>query len=135
MLWRRSYAPTVLRDVPLPGLIDNPGAVAIVVVYRPEDFVILGNWRRLLADWNGPTIWAAADGPNGSVARALRGFLPRSAHASVHSEPLPQMWREISPEERIVAAVWREGRAECVVIGPPTEEAFEAFQRALDGVP
>lgn len=146
MLWRQPYSTRVLAQVQLPaphGLRLDMGAWKM-----PERFVLVGGfsaraygemeiWRRLLAaEVDAPVVLAFIfESLTSFDRRDIEAVLPPSLHESVLLvEGEVERWRNvIEPDkpERSFAAGLVGGSTKVLMVGPPTEEAWDAFRAAL----
>lgn len=147
MLWKPAYETRVLRSVPLPRLVgrtldsqDGAGPVEGVMLgaFGPFASAELGVWRRLLND-----AFPARPIPT-VLVRALWSERERRTIATA-TPPKDQAWTLLAndPEnawsalvapdraERAFAAVVRDGMAELLMVGMPTEEAWDEFVAEL----
>lgn len=139
MLWRVPYEPLVKRDVPfreltgvnLQGLPGRSGEARIILgASSSMAFLQLETWRRLLlsAGLKPDQEWGLF--PDSMENReSLRAIVIPDRYDVVFLDADMEM----DPDRPIFAALLQGQRAEQLVLGPPTEEVWEAFECALTG--
>ena len=144
MLWRPTYETRIRRGLALPrlegltldgGETATPTSGSLLGAFDPRASAELGVWRRLLdeAELTAFTVFvrpawtprerralALATAP-GQHSRTLLVEDPSGSWASVIETDRP---------ERAFAAVVRDGTAEPLMVGLPTEEAWDEFREA-----
>ncbi len=136
MLWRTSYQTEIYRDVRL--AVEETGVV--LYAFHPLGHTELGIWMRLLEEAfpTGPSVQVQWIIPAGALwRRELPEIFPPSmwAKMSISATALESETPKIPPvdPQRVCAAlVHPGGLAEFVMIGPPTEEAWDEFRLAVE---
>lgn len=132
MLWREGYAPKfrpdavapVLTGTTLAGEADSWTGPTIAVTSLGA-LATVGLWTRLFRSEALP-FRVAGIGPS---ARELRDFFPPSDRSWVVIPVDPEEWRAFLPESaaETTVAVVRCGLPGFLLVGPPTEDAWERF--------
>ena len=147
MLWKPTYETRVLRDVALPRLVGRtldgqdgaaPVEGAMLGAFGPFASAELGVWRRLLKEGfpalRVPTVLVRASWTD-RERRTILLATPPDAHAwtLLANDPDGAWSAAVGPDraERAFGAVVREGQAGLLMVGLPTEEAWDEFREAL----
>ena len=141
MLWREPYTTrTVEADWPPLRLLNAKGEPLPVA----PDFAVIGSfraramqqrevWRKLFeAELNLPFhLVLVGHEPGSSEAKLWLGAMPPSvASSAAFLLEESHRWQELlapEHEDQAFAALIKDGRADLVMVGPPTEEAWETF--------
>ena len=148
MVWRAGYQTKAIESGQLPLLIgvtvdgDPAELTGSGVLLGGFDFHVQaeqGIWRRLIEDAFPQTVPIRAafirPGWTHLERQKLQMLIPRSLHAQVFCLDDPEgEWAARFPADRVergFAVVFSEGEACFGMIGPPTEEAWDAFREAI----
>lgn len=142
MLWREHYETRILEGVELPGwegltLENHPleyrAGLAVVMGFSLNSMRQRELWRRLLeAEWNGPYVIGVVL-PRWTPAKLeeFRASLPRSQWPTTAAWTDPEeLWKAaLQPEsaDRVCTVLLTQEKTHPVWVGPPTEEAWDAF--------
>lgn len=135
MLWRSAYVPRILRSVPLPNGSDQPRVC--VGGFDLKALGEIGIWQRLLDGTDAANRYRIQLFGDGATfpPRLVRAVIPPSQRDRFEIvEAATREWKElVAPDrpERSFAAVIREGKADLLVIGAPTEEVWDEFQAVM----
>ena len=144
MLWRPTYETRVLRGVALPRLAGRtldgqsgaaPGEGATLGAFGPLAFAELGVWRRLLEEADPerpvPTVLVRAAWTE-RERRALDVATPPAQRpwTLLADDPTGAWAAAVEPDraERAFGAVVRGGQAVLLMVGLPTEDAWDEFR-------
>jgi hypothetical protein len=147
MLWREAYRTRAARDVPRPALVGeslsgSPFSFkqgALVMGFAPASFRQRALWLRLIGgEFPDPpplaagvalAAWRDAD------RSALEATTPNSAWGFTFRWDDPEdLWKTLAAPrdaEEVLAAVVDADMIRLALMGPPTEEALDAFAAAL----
>lgn len=149
MLWKTPYETRILRGVELPRLVgrtlDNqdgaaPVEGAMLGAFGPFAGAELGIWRKLLEEAfparKVPTVLVRAAWTE-RERRTLATATPPGLHpwTLLANDPDGAWAAAVGPDraERAFGSVVRSGTAELLMVGLPTEEAWDHFQETLRG--
>lgn len=147
MLWKPTYETRVLRDVPLARVegrtLDGQNGAApiegaMLGAFGPFATAELGVWRRLLEEaYPGrrvPTVLVRTEWAERERRTLATGTAPAlHAWTLLANDPSGAWSGAIGPDraERAFGAVVRGGVAELLMVGLPTEEAWDLFREIL----
>ena len=118
MVWRKGYTTQIRQHIPLTGPVSDGVYLGLYDVAQLQN---LGVWIRLFEQ---------------AAVEFVVLFIAETSSESLISDLMaPSLFRKtrlipaspINTDRSSFAAVVREGRAKIVMIGPPTEEAWDAF--------
>ncbi len=133
MLWRTSYETTeieatTLEGLPLPEV--GEGTFAAVISFSPRHFQQREVWRRLFEAELAIPYFVGVIGSADDLEQ-LQSSTPRSQHERlIRIEDAQGAWLSLLGEENKESAfafVQREGTLVVLMVGPPTEEAWDRF--------
>lgn len=144
MLWKPTYETRILRDVALPRLVGRtldtqdgaaPVSGAMLGAFGPFAAAELGIWRKLLEEAfpqrRVPTVLVRAEWTD-RERRTLALATAPSLHpwTLLANDPGGAWAAAVSPDraERAFGAVVRGGVASLLMVGLPTEEAWDLFR-------
>lgn len=147
MLWRTSYTTKALRGLDLPPI--SGISLGREAGHFPTDGVLLGAfgplvtelgiWRRLLADaypdLRVPTLLIQTVWPNRERRAQEQGTPPALQDLTFLVEDPLGSWREKIGDIRAdqsFGAVVRQGNAGLLMVGLPTEEAWDEFRAEIE---
>ncbi len=136
MLWRTSYETTVIEASTLAGLPlpeAREGTFAAVISFSPRHFQQREVWRRLF-EAELPIPYFVGVIGSAEDLEQLKSSAPISQHEKlIRIEDEQGAWISLLGEdnkERAFAFVQREGTIVILMVGPPTEEAWDRFLAA-----
>lgn len=149
MLWKPTYETRILHEIPLPRLVGRtldgqdgaaPVEGAMLGAFGPFASAELGVWRRLLEEAypqrRVPTVLIRANWAE-RERRSLATATPPGLHAwTLLANDAEGSWTAaVGPDraERAFGAVVRNGVATVLMVGLPTEEAWDMFQETIAG--
>jgi hypothetical protein len=131
VVWRTAYETSIARDLPVPAALTEmvPMSGVVLVVADVEALSLWRLWRRLIAQdlpTNPELVTIFLARTSDPVRRQVPSLIPPGdAKALVFVDPELIEW----PLERMQAWSVRDGRIVVAMTGPPTEDAWEEFQR------
>src|SRR5579872_2668761 len=128
MLWRAGYSTPVLRDVKLPMPVDC-GPILIVLL-SPDSLSEAELWRRLISA-ELPDLSLRLTLAEALSTSVLAELLPPSLHEAIVTTNID--WTELAQPDRgdrALALVVSGRVAKVLMIGPPTEDAWDEFKAA-----
>jgi hypothetical protein len=146
MLWRPAYETRELSPVECPSVIARflsgeefspPDQCVLLGAFDPKAQAELGVWRRLITEAIPSTpILTLFFLEDLKMEPSLRAMTPKSTWSAVALSTPSNDWIElIQPDrpERSFAGVLQDGIFQVLMVGPPTEEAWDRFLKALTG--
>lgn len=142
MLWRTGYQTIVRNDVVIPEsriwdltgeVVNVAGPIAFALGFSARSFQQREVWRRLFEAELPIPFWTGVISEDNLAesTELLQAMTPKSRWSSTVVVLDPQRaWRNLiepEDEERCFALISRGNTADVVMIGPPTEEAWERF--------
>jgi hypothetical protein len=132
LLWRQTYITPVFKNVALPFCFD-PDVSIVLVLLTLESLPEADLWRRLIkAELPNAAFQLILNG--GPTASRLQSVLPPSQRAAVAATPDIE-WQnivEVDQTIRALALVVCGSTAKVVMVGPPTEDAWDLFRVAVE---
>ena len=142
MLWRTGYQTIVRDDIAIPKTqiwdltgeaVKAAGSIALALGFSARSFQQREVWRRLFEAELPIPFWTGvvSEGDLEESTELLQAMTPKSRWTSTVVVPDPQKaWRNLiepDSDERCFALIVRGKTADVVMVGPPTEEAWERF--------
>lgn len=151
MIWREAYETRVLEGGESPPVLGASlsgddlrlhGPYVVVAGFELRSLTEREVWRRLIASAFGTPEWfvdgVVAHGWNAQTLEHFRMVTPKALHRTTFAlvDPAWEWHRLVQPDRanRSFAAVIAQGQARLLMVGPPTEEAWERFEREIRDV-
>jgi hypothetical protein len=137
MLWRPTYRTLAARDVSTPAL-NVPDPCVLIGGFAFAAYREISVWKRLMSseEISLPTLvgFFISD-PSAQDSALLESLIPPSEQATSFIFPdRDSAWKELvgpASDDQCFAAVLRGTRAEIMMKGIPTEDAWDAFREAF----
>lgn len=147
MLWKPTYETRILADIPLVRLVGRtldsqdgaaPVEGAMLGAFGPFASAELGVWRRLLHDAYPeravPTVLVRTAWSERERRTIATATPPKEQPWTLLANDPDNSWSQaVSPDraERAFAAIVKDGQAKLLMVGLPTEEAWDQFLGSL----
>jgi len=128
VLWRQTYEPRILESIELAGVPDG----ILLGAFDPKGQAELGVWLRLFesAGQDHRVKILAIGMPNRKIFESVLSPRRQSQIVWLDHGELAQILA-IDKPERSFAAIVANGVADLLVVGLPTEDVWERFERSL----